>query len=256
MSSQFSDHFGKVAGQYADFRPHYPSALFEWLSAQCQDHDLVWDCGAGSGQASVALAEYFQQVHATDASAGQIAQATAHPRVHYAVAAAESSGLASASADLVTIAQALHWFDLPLFYAEARRVLKPGGVIAAWSYGITTVEGEAVNAAIQHFYKAVIGPYWPAERHHVETGYREIEFPFDGIAIPDISMSAEWSLAQLLGYLRSWSASARYQTATGEDAVQALGQMLIPLWGQPENTRLISWPLAILAGRVLKKSEC
>ncbi len=247
--TNFRDHFGSVAGRYADFRPTYPTALFDWLASQCRSHELVWDCGCGNGQASVALAERFAHVQASDASPGQISQATPHPGVRYVVAPASDSGLPDASADLVTVAQALHWFAEDAFYDEARRVLKPGGLIAAWSYGMITVDGDAVNAAIQHFYHQVIGPYWPPERRHVETGYRELPFPFERIPVPELAMQVAWPLPQLLGYLGSWSASARYREATGEDATEALGISLAPHWGDPETARIVRWPLAILAGR-------
>ncbi len=247
--THFSDHFGKVAGRYADFRPTYPPELFDWLGNQCDAHDLAWDCGCGNGQASVALAGHFRQVYATDASAGQIAHATPHDRVRYAVGPANASGLPDACADLVTVAQALHWFADDSFYDEARRVLKPGGLLAAWSYGMIVVDGDAVNAAIQHFYHQVIGPYWPPERRHVETGYRELSFPFARITTPELAMQVSWPLAQLLGYLGSWSASARYREATGKDAVEALGTVLLDCWSDPAQARTVSWPLAILAGR-------
>ena len=247
--TSFSDHFGKVAGRYADFRPTYPPELFDWLAAQCSAHELVWDCGCGNGQASIALAAHFRQVHATDASAGQIERATPHAQVRYATAPASASGLPDASADLITVAQALHWFADDSFYDEARRVLKPGGLLAAWSYGMIVVEGDTVNDVIQHFYHRVIGPYWPPERRHVETGYRELPFPFTRIAPPELAMQVAWPLAQLLGYLGSWSASARYREANGKDAVEALGEVLFSCWGDPAQPRTVSWPLSILAGR-------
>lgn len=246
----FSDHFGTVAGQYADFRPRYPEGLFGWLASQCTAHLLAWDDGCGSGQASVALAEHFDRVQATDASADQIAHAEPHPRVHYAVAPAEQSGLPAASANLVTVAQALHWFDLPAFYAEVRRVAKPGAVIAAWTYGVHHIEGSEVNAAVRHFYHKVVGPFWPPERRHVESGYRELDFPFARLDAPEFAMQVEWTFDQLLGYLRSWSATARYLAANGKDPVEALAQQLRPLWGDPDRKREVSWPLGILAGRV------
>lgn len=249
MTKKFNDHFGKVAEQYADFRPHYPAALFDWLASQCTTHECVWDCGAGSGQASIPLADYFSSVYATDASESQIAQADSHPRIHYRVASAEDSDLASNSVDLITIAQALHWFDLDRFYAEVRRVLKPGGVIAAWSYGMIRVEGAEIDAAVQHFYRYTIGPYWPPERRHVENGYRDLDFPFQRIDPPPLSMRSHWTLDQLLGYLRSWSASARYLSATGKDPVLDLATELLPAWGDPEHCRQIDWPLSIRAGR-------
>ena len=244
-----TDHFGKVAGTYADHRPAYPAPLFDWLADQCSEHTLAWDCGAGSGQASVALAGHFDQVVATDLSEGQLTHATPHSRVAYRVALAHDSGLPDASADLVTVAQALHWFDLEPFYQEARRVLKPGGMIAAWSYGMIALEGDAANQVLQHFYHQVIGPYWPAERHHVETGYRELAFPFERLPTPDFVMKVNWTLPHLLGYLRSWSACARYREAHNADPVEALSARLEPYWKDPNEMRQVSWPLTLLVGR-------
>lgn len=248
-SAPFNDHFTAVARHYADNRPGYPAELFAWLANQCAEHDLAWDCGAGSGQASIALADHFQRVVASDASAAQIAQATPHPRIDYRVASAEHSSLDAASVDLLTVAQALHWFDLAAFHAEAQRVLKPDGLIAVWSYGVQHVEGEAVDALLQDFYHRVVGPYWPAERRHVENGYRELPFPFRPVAAPAFAMYADWTLAQLLGYLRSWSATARYLEAEGHDPVSDLEVQLRGCWGEPQRRRRILWPLTVLAGR-------
>ena len=248
--SGFSDHFGKVAGAYADFRPHYPSELFEWLSSQCAGDDLAWDCGCGSGQASVALAQHFAHVRATDPSREQILHAQLCAGVEYDIAAADNSGLPERSVDLITVAQALHWFELTSFYEEVRRVGKPGAVIAAWTYGVQHLDDEAVNALVQHFYADTIGPYWPPERHHVETGYRELEFPFTRIEAPPFKLQQQWTLPQLLGYFRSWSATARYKAANGNDPVDALQAELLPLWGDPDRTHAVHWPLSLLAGRL------
>jgi SAM-dependent methyltransferase len=249
MEKAFMDHFGRVAADYAHSRPGYPAALFAWLAGQCGGHDLAWDCGTGSGQAATAMAGHFRRVLATDASAAQIARAVPHAGVEYRLAAAGQSGLAAASVDLVAVAQALHWFDLDGFYAEVRRVLRPGGVIAAWSYGVLRVEGEAVDSLVQRFYHDEVGPYWPPERHHVETAYRELAFPFSRIAAPGFALAADWDLAQLLGYFRSWSATARFAAARGRDPVADLGLRLAAGWGEVERRRRVAWPLALLAGR-------
>lgn len=245
----FSDHFSSVAGNYADFRPTYPPALFSWLATLTPAHELAWDCAAGSGQASVDLAVHFDRVAATDASAKQIAAAQPHPKVEYRVAPAEESGLADASVDLLTVAQALHWFDLERFYAEARRVLNPAGVVAVWTYGVLLLADPRINECVQIFYRDTVGPYWPPERRHVENGYRELPFPFPEIAAPPLQMETSWDLAQLLGYFRSWSASGRYHAAHGSDPVAALAQELAPLWGDPEQRRTIAWPLSLRVGR-------
>jgi ubiquinone/menaquinone biosynthesis C-methylase UbiE len=242
-----ADHFSRVAGNYAAFRPTYPAALFDWLARQAPGRGLAWDCAAGSGQATVDLAARFAHVRATDLSAAQLAGAPPLDNVDYAAAPCERSGLPDASCDLVTVAQALHWFDLPAFYAEARRVLKPDGLLAAWTYGIAVIEGEAVDAPVRHFYSATVGPYWPAGREHVESGYTTLDFPLTRVTAPPFAMSAHWTLEQLLGYIESWSATGRYLAANGGDPVGALRATLAPLWGQ--GTRQITWPLAMLAGR-------
>jgi SAM-dependent methyltransferase len=247
--SRFADHFSGIAARYADFRPTYPPALFAWLAALAPGHGLAWDCAAGSGQASLGLAAHFDRVVATDASAQQIAAARPHARIDYRVAPAESSGLAAASADLITVAQALHWFDLDRFYAEARRVLQPDGVIAVWTYGVLLLDDPRLDARVQAFYRDTVGPYWPPERHHVETGYRALPFPFPEITPPPLEMETRWTLPQLLGYLGSWSATARYAAARGSDPVAALAAELAPLWGEAEQARAMAWPLSLRVGR-------
>lgn len=250
MNPSFSDHFSAVAASYAGFRPTYPPALFAWLANSAPARGLAWDCAAGSGQASRGLAEYFDQVVATDASRAQIDAASPHPKIEYRVAAADDSGLPDASVDLVSVAQALHWFDLEPFYAEARRVLKPGGVLAVWTYGVLEVEGEEINRRVQSFYRDSVGPYWPPERIHVESGYRTLPFPFAETAAPAFDMETRWTLPELLGYFRSWSATARHIAATGRDPVAELAAQLEEIWGPPQQRRLEKWPLALRVGRV------
>ena len=250
LTDIFADHFAPVAAHYATFRPHYPAALFAWLANLAPDHVLAWDCAAGSGQASADLAAHFDRVVATDASASQIAVAAPHPQVDYRVASAEASGLPTASVDLITVAQALHWFNLDRFYAEVRRVLKPGGVLAVWSYGVLTVAEAAVNSQLQRFYQETVGPYWPPERRYVENGYQSLPFPFPELQPPAFAMEASWTLPELLGYCRSWSASERYHAECGHDPVIELAAELTPLWRWPNQRQLITWPLAL---RVAKK---
>ncbi len=247
--THFTDHFAPLATDYASFRPTYPAGLFAWLAEVSPGGALAWDCAAGSGQASLDLARRFRRVIASDASEAQIAAAPHHPNVEYRVAPAESSGLADASVDLITVAQALHWFDLERFYAEARRVLAPDGVLAAWTYGVLHVAGEEIDRAVQTFYADTVGPYWPPERSLVESGYRTLPFPFAELSPPSFIMESEWNLAQLLGYFRSWSATGRFIAARGHDPVTELERMLAPLWGDPALCRRVSWPLSVRAGR-------
>ncbi len=250
MSHAFNDHFAAVAASYANFRPAYPAALFAWLAEIAPGRNLAWDCATGSGQAARDLAEHFRHVIASDASTAQIDAAAAHPKIEYRVATAEACGLSDATVDLITVAQALHWFDLERFFAEARRVLKPAGVLAVWTYGVFTVEGEGIDTCVQAFYQDTVGPYWPPERIHVESGYRTLAFPFGEIQTPVFSMETAWTLPELLGYLRSWSATGHYIAAHGTDPVDGLAMELAPLWGDAHCTRLVSWPLSVRAGRV------
>jgi len=241
------DHFSGHAADYAKFRPGYPEALFDWIAAQTAGHDLAWDCGCGSGQASVPLAARYRRVAATDFSAEQIAQAAPHPRIDYRAAPAEASGLPDRCADLVTVAQALHWFDFDRFYAEVRRVVKPGGAIVAWTYQL--LRGEpAINAVLDDFYTRVLGPHWPPERKWVDLAYRGLPFPFEEIAAPQFEIRLRWSLDDLVAYVGTWSATRRCIKAEGADPMPLLRERLAPAWGDGE--REIVWPIAIKAGRV------
>ncbi len=249
MSRPFNDHFAPVAASYAGFRPTYPEPLFTWLAQVTPGQDLAWDCAAGSGQASRDLARYFVRVVATDASRAQIEAAEPHSGIEFRVAAAEASGLPDTSVDLITVAQALHWFDLDRFYAEARRVLKPSGVLAVWTYGVLALEGEEINACVQTFYHETVGPYWPPERRHVESGYHTLPFPFAEMPSPRFNMEILWSLSELLGYFRSWSATGRYIAERGTDPVDILAEKLAPLWGGSDDLRRVTWPLSLRVGR-------
>ncbi len=244
-----ADHFSAHAADYARHRPSYPPALFAWLAQQCPVRDLAWDCATGNGQAALALTEHFKQVRATDLSAEQLAQAQPHPRIDYRAAPAEASGLADSSCDLVTVAQALHWFCNDSFYSEAKRVLKPGGLLAAWTYGLLRGEPE-LDAMVQDFHSNIVGRYWPPERRWVDRGYQGMPFPFRDIAAPGFEIRLEWTLADLLAYLRTWSATQRCIRDTGSDPCLGLGERLGSLWPDPEATRTIIWPIAMRCGRL------
>jgi SAM-dependent methyltransferase len=244
----FSDHFSGHAGSYAEARPGYPAALFDWLAAQCAARSLAWDAGCGNGQASVALGARFDAVFATDPSAPQVASATPHPHVRYAVEPAEHCSLPEASADLVTVAQAYHWFAHAAFCDEARRVLKPGGIVALWTYAESAVS-PGVDAVFAHLNDTLVIGDWPPEREHVVNRYRDLPFPFARIAAPDFAMHCDWTLGQYLAYLRSWSASQRYLKRTGRDPVAEIAPAMADAWGDPGARRAVRWPLSLLAGR-------
>jgi SAM-dependent methyltransferase len=221
-----------------------------YLASIASRRKLAWDCASGNGQAAIGLASHFERVIATDASAAQIGAAPPHPGISYGVARAEASGLADRSIDLITVAQALHWLDLDAFYSEVRRVLHPRGVLAAWCYGEHSVDaGGPIDGLVGHFYRSIVGPYWPPERRLIEKGYRTIPFPFIELSPPRFELETVWTLDELLGYLRTWSATNRFREATGIDPVVTLGHELAPLWSPTGEPRRVRWPLALRVGR-------
>lgn len=244
----FKDHFSGHATDYAKYRPGYPPELFTWLTGQAPGRRLAWDVGTGSGQVARALAGSMDRVHATDASVQQLGEAKAPSNVAFAVEPAERSSLGAGSTDLVTVGQALHWFDLERFYPEVSRVLRPGGVLAAWTYQLNEIE-PAIDAAVGAFYDNVVGPYWPPERVHVERGYTDLPFPFETIEAPSFHLETAWILEEYLGYIGTWSALRRYRAQTGDDPLPALRRELEPFWGEPTIARTVRWPLALRAGR-------
>jgi SAM-dependent methyltransferase len=245
----FKDHFSKRSGDYAAYRPTYPRALTDYLASLCESTDAALDVGCGTGQLSVLLAERFSHVVATDASAQQIENAQAHERVEYRVAPAERSGLPEHSFDLITVAQAAHWFDLDAFYAEARRVGKPGAVLALITYGVIQADPD-IDGTIQHFYKDVVGPYWPPERRHVEDGYRSLSFPFDELTAPPLAIEVQWNASELIGYADTWSAVRGAEKALGREPIEQFKRDLLDAWGEPDKRRLIRFPLSLRVARI------
>jgi SAM-dependent methyltransferase len=247
---EFKDHFSKQAEDYAKFRPRYPQELFRYLATIAPRTELAWDCATGNGQAAVELAEVFDRVIATDASENQIRNAEQHARVEYRVASAEQSGIEPDTIDLVTVAQALHWFDLGRFYAEVQRVIKPDGIVAASAYNLLHVE-PAIDAVVNYYYAEVVGPYWPPERALVEK-FEELPFPFPEIAVPPFEMAAEWNVEQLIGYLRTWSATQRFIAANHRDPLEDVEKELRSAWGNADQSRQVAWPLTVRVGRALE----
>lgn len=245
----FKDHFSASSAGYAVYRPTYPRELVDYLAGLCADTDVALDVGCGTGQLSVLLAGRFQRVSATDASAQQIEKAEPHERVEYRVAQAENSGLADHSVDLITAAQAAHWFDLPAFYAEARRVGKVGAVLALISYGVVHADAE-IGPLIDHFYEAVLGPYWPPERRHVEVGYRSLDFPFHELSAPPMAIEVAWSLSDFMGYVDTWSAVRAVEKALGREPIEAFQRELTRAWGDPEMRRIIRFPLSLRVAKL------
>ena len=243
----FRDHFAFAASSYASFRPRYPAALFAWLASATRGHERAWDCGTGSGQAAVGLAAHYEAVVATDPSLSQLSSAVSARGVEYVAMSAEASALRAESVDLVTVAQALHWFDRARFFAEVDRVLRPGGLLAVWSYGLLTIE-PAIDARLHHFYSDTLGGYWPSERALVDTGYAGIALPYPELPTPRVAMEASWTLVQVLGFLSTWSAVGRYRMAVEADPLRAFSNELASAWGTKER-RQVRWPLTLRAAR-------
>jgi SAM-dependent methyltransferase len=238
-----------VASAYAAHRPTYPPAVVDYLADQLTRREVAWDAGCGSGQLSTLLPARFARVIATDPSADQIAQAHAHPGVEYRQASAEASGLESGSVDLAVAAQAAHWFDLPRYYAEVRRVVRPGSLVALLAYGVVHVDRD-LTAIVDRFYWQTLAGFWPQERTIVEQGYRSLPFPFPELQAPAFAMTATWSLAQLLGYVRTWSAVQAIEREHGGEAYPGFARALSAAWGEPDTRRAVRWDLALRLGRV------
>lgn len=238
--------FSQLSDQYAKHRPQYPEALFAYLSGLCIEHDVAWDCATGNGQAAVSCAKYFSRVEATDISPEQLGYAIPHPKVRYSSSSAEKTSFESASFDLVTVAQAVHWFDLPKFFQEVERVLKPNGIIAVWAYRFLEIE-PAVDKVILNDLLVPIDSFWAEGNRLVADGYQDITLPFEEIKVTqNFSIQVEWNLKQLLDYFRTWSAVKRYLTELGNDPVSILEEKLNPIW---QATKQIRMPLIVKISR-------
>lgn len=243
------DHFSRQAEHYARVRPRYPAALFAHVAALAPATAAAWDCATGNGQAAIGLAAHFARVDATDLSARQIAHAAPHPRVHYAVAPAEACGLADRSVDAVTVATAAHWLDLDAFYAEARRVGRPGAVLAMWSYYGQSFEPPFDASAAQRLHGEILAAYWPPGNRVAAGGYDDLPFPFAPLPWPAFEATADWKLDDFLNYLRSWSASQAYLADRGDDPVARVAGELADAWGDVP-VRTARWALFGRAGRI------
>ena len=240
----FKDYFSAHAEDYSQFRPYYPDELFFHLSHLTENHNRAWDCATGTGQAAVQLAKYYENVIATDASDNQVSQAAELKNVKYATAAAENSGIKDHSIDLITVAQALHWFNLEGFTKEVERVLVDQGVLAVWTYNLLTID-PGIDGHINHLYSDLLDPYWAPERNLVENGYQDVSLPFAELDVPRFEMCSHWNLRQLTGYLNTWSAVKAYEAEQKTNPVELIFQDLATAWGDSEQERPIHWPLAL-----------
>jgi SAM-dependent methyltransferase len=248
VPEQPQNWFDQGGANYARYRPDYPDALAKFLAQVAPDRRLAVDVGCGSGQFTRQLAQHFDAVVGADPRADQLAHAAAHEHVRYVEAPAERLGLPDACATLITAAQAAHWFDLPKFYSEVRRIAAPGAVLALVTYGVARFEPE-LEARFQRFYRDEIGPFWPPERKLVDEGYAGVDFPFAELPYPALVIERRWDLAGFLGYLSTWSAARKAREAGREDVVTAFVADWRALWGDPDRERPIIWPIAMRLGK-------
>jgi SAM-dependent methyltransferase len=242
------DLFSSHSSDYKAFRPVYPQALYDFLLPLCARHHTAWDVGCGNGQVAEVLARHFQQVQATDISAAQIEQAAPNPSIHYRVAPAEASGLAPASIDMITVGQALHWFDHPRFFEEVRRVAAPGCLLAAWGYELLHIQPD-VDRLVDHFYRVTTGPYWEPERRHIETRYRLIEFPFVELEAPEFFIKVRWTRPTLIAYLNTWSAVKRYEKTHSKSPLDEFEKDLREIWRNDE-AKEVTFPVFMRVFRI------
>lgn len=248
----FKDNFSKHASIYAKFRPTYPKELYDFLGSQTAEHELAWDCGTGNGQSAIKLVDYYDKVYASDPSAEQIKNATPHERIIYKVESAENPvSIVDGSVDLITVAQAVHWFDFDKFYAQVKRVLKPNGIVALWAYGTSTISKE-LDSIINEFYFNVIGDFWPPEIKHIENGYSTIPFPFEEMAAPDFFIKVRVTLSDVLGHLRSWSATQKYIAKYNEDPLEKLAERMQEHWPDGDVEKEMTWKLILNVGRMIR----
>ena len=241
------DRFSGHAGLYAQYRIEYPPELYDVVFSSVQQRDMAWDCATGNGQVAGVLADHFGQVEATDISEAQLVQAVQRPNIRYQLSPAEQTPFADQTFDLITVAQALHWFDVGAFHREVRRVAKPGAVLAEWGYGLVQL-GEPLDELLLDFYRNRIGPYWDPQRKFIDNQYATLPFPFADVQRAEFSMRYTWTLDRFLNYLRTWSAVRQYQYENEEDPVRAFGEMLEPAWGNGE--REIRFPIFLRLGHV------
>jgi SAM-dependent methyltransferase len=245
---KFEDHFSTQSMQYAQFRPQYPEAIYAYFASIVPGNSLAWDCGTGNGQAAVDLAQHFKGVYATDASADQITYAYAHPKVEYHVESAEKVSLKSASVDLVTVAQAVHWFDFDKFYAEVKRVLKQDGILAVWTYHLPKISPQTDKALFRYYHEILAG-FWPERIRYIEERYRTLPFPFEEIDPPSFAMETRWDLGQLTGFLDSWSATQKYREQKETHPLEEVWEELSSDWMDEKEKRLMRWPLHFRIGK-------
>ncbi|MFD1095810.1 class I SAM-dependent methyltransferase [Salegentibacter chungangensis] len=239
------DNFSTKSEDYAKFRPGYPAEVFRFIENHLRNKEKAWDCGTGNGQVAEAVSEFMERVEATDISRRQLENAVAKPNIYYSRQSAEKTKFPDESFDLVTVGQAIHWFNFDEFYGEVKRLLKPGGLIAVLGYSLFNSNPET-DEVILKFYKEIIGPFWDPERKYLDEKYQSIPFPFDEIGTPQFESKVSWSFEHLIGYLRTWSAVKHYENSKNHNPVDLISEELYKAYGDYGE---ISFPILFRLGR-------
>ena len=242
----YKDHFSGHASSYSKYRPVYPPKLFEFLNSIVSNHENAWDCATGSGQAAIALSPFFKQIYASDASAEQIKHAVRSGNIEYIVASAEHSTIPDNSMDLITVAQAAHWFNHEKAYEEITRVAKANSIIAIWTYGLCSIN-EKIDSLLLEYYNGIVGPYWPPERKYIDDKYETLPFPFEKIKTPQFKIENQWNWEDMKNYLMTWSATQRFIKDKGDDPIESIDSRMQVLW---RDKLEVVWPIYLLVGRV------
>ncbi|MGI9546696.1 MAG: class I SAM-dependent methyltransferase [Flavobacteriaceae bacterium] len=247
-----NDRFSNNSDQYLKYRPNYPVDFINEIIALSSSRSDCWDCGTGNGQVATLLAGHFEKVYATDISNNQIKNAINVPNIQYDVCRAAETPFPADSFDLITAAQAAHWFDFEAFYKEAHRVSRNSGILALWGYGLLRFHNE-IDPIIDNFYNETVGPYWDDERKHIDNSYRSIPFPLEEIELNrKYTMRKEFGLEELVGYLGTWSSVKKFTQDLGYSPVSRLIDQLSPIWEGAGSTRIGHFPLFTRIGRIEK----
>ncbi|CAM4075252.1 Methyltransferase domain-containing protein [Pedobacter westerhofensis] len=240
------DNFSVQSAGYAKFRPTYPQELYDFLFSLVSAHHTAWDCATGNGQVATVLAEHFTEVFGTDISENQLAHAVQKDNITYLLQSSDRSSFADQTFDLITVAQAIHWFDFSAFYAEVKRTLKPGGVIAVFGYGVMQID-EQVDIIIHKLYKTILGHYWDDERKFIDQGYQTLPFPFRESSVPELYIKTSWNFDQLIGYLNTWSAVQHYEKANNSSPIDLVISELYATWGAGQKE--VKFPILLKVGQ-------
>lgn len=245
------DRFSKQSNTYVSARPRYPEEIYKFLSGISPARTLAWDCGTGNGQAAIHLVEYFDHVYANDLSQNQIQNAFQHERIKYDVCTAEDANLQEHSVDLITVAQAIHWFDLEKFYAITNKALKPNGIIALWAYGFISADDQALDSLFQKVGKEILHEYWDPQVHKIWKGYDQLDFPFKEVEHPQWHMHIQWSRTDFISYIESWSAARKYQDTNNQSIISEIITDLEKLWPDPNIQQTFRSPITSRIGRII-----